>query len=45
VQVEDTETEDQAGAISALRGSSRPFVPLRYLRDGKKRVTSIERPR
>jgi putative serine protease PepD len=44
-QVEETVVDDSSSAVAALRGSKRPFIPMKYERDGDPRVTSIERPR
>lgn len=41
-QVEDTPVATADGAVEALAKSDRPFVPLRYTRDGRSKVTSIE---
>ena len=45
VKIEDVEVEGAAGAIAALGASRRPFIPIRYVRGGDTRVTSIERRR
>ena len=42
IQVEDTKVDSADGAVDALARSDRPFVPLRYTRDGRSKVTSIE---
>lgn len=44
-QVEETVVTNSGSAVAALRGSKRPFIPMKYERDGDPRVTSIERPR
>ncbi len=43
-QVEDTTVSSVDGAVTALVGSTRPFVPLKYTRAGRTKVTSIESP-
>jgi serine protease Do len=41
-QVEDTRVTSADAAVDALAGSKRPFVPLKYTRAGRSKVTSIE---
>ena len=41
-QVEDAPVDSAEGAVEALFASTRPFVPLKYTRDGRTKVTSIE---
>ena len=45
VKIEDIEVDGAAGAVAALGASRRPFIPIRYVRGGDTKVTSIERRR